>query len=83
MERLEAIVAQLEGDESLGLEEALALYEQGVALAADCRQRLVSAQLRLSEIPVAAVAIGAEMTPASEVSEAAIELEEEGRDDEP
>jgi len=52
MERLEAIVGRLEGDETLGLEEALALYEQGVALAAECRRRLTGAQLRLTEVPV-------------------------------
>jgi exodeoxyribonuclease VII small subunit len=52
MERLEAIVARLEGDESLGLEEALALYQQGVALAGECRRRLVGAQLTMTELPV-------------------------------
>jgi exodeoxyribonuclease VII small subunit len=52
MERLEAIVARLEGDESLGLEEAMALYQQGVALAGACRQRLAGAQLTLTELPV-------------------------------
>jgi exodeoxyribonuclease VII small subunit len=50
MDRLEAIVAQLEANESLGLEEALSLYEQGVALAGDCRGRLAAAQIRLTEI---------------------------------
>ncbi len=50
MERLEAVVAQLEGDESLELEQALALYEQGVALANACRGRLARAELRLTEI---------------------------------
>jgi exodeoxyribonuclease VII small subunit len=55
MERLEAIVARLEGDETLGLEEALALYEQGVALAGECRRRLAGAQLRLTEVAVPAV----------------------------
>ncbi len=53
MERLEAIVTSLEGDEALGLEEALALYERGVALAGECRRRLGAAQLKLTEIPVA------------------------------
>lgn len=52
MERLEAIVSQLEANEALGLEEALALYEQGVALAGDCRGQLAAAQLRLTEIAV-------------------------------
>jgi exodeoxyribonuclease VII small subunit len=50
MERLESIVGQLEGDQSLELEHALAIYEQGVALAAECRQRLATAELRLTEI---------------------------------
>jgi exodeoxyribonuclease VII small subunit len=50
MTRLEAVVGQLEENESLGLEQALALYEQGVALAEDCRQRLTAARLRLTEI---------------------------------
>ncbi|MGH2354056.1 MAG: exodeoxyribonuclease VII small subunit [Chloroflexota bacterium] len=53
MDRLEAIVSRLEGDEALGLEEAVALYEQGVALAGECRRRLAAAQLKLTEIPVA------------------------------
>ena len=52
MERLEAIVARLEGDESLSLEDALDLYQQGVALAGACRQRLTGAQLTLTELPV-------------------------------
>ena len=52
MERLEGIVARLEGDETLGLEEALALYEQGVALAGECRRRLDRAQLTLTSIDV-------------------------------
>jgi exodeoxyribonuclease VII small subunit len=50
MERLEAVVVQLEGDESLELEQALALYEQGVSLAAACRRRLAHAEVRLTEI---------------------------------
>jgi exodeoxyribonuclease VII small subunit len=52
MDRLEAIVARLEGDEALELEGAMALYEQGVALATDCRRRLAGAQLTLTEIAV-------------------------------
>lgn len=50
MTRLEEIVAQLESSEELGIEQALALYEQGAALASDCRQRLTGAKLRLTEI---------------------------------
>ena len=52
MERLDAIVAQLEGDETLQLEQALDLYEQGAALAAECRRRLAGAELRLTEIGI-------------------------------
>ncbi|HEU5317442.1 MAG TPA: exodeoxyribonuclease VII small subunit [Chloroflexota bacterium] len=52
MARLESIVSQLEEDESIGLEQALALYEQGLALADDCQQRLAAAKLRLTQIAV-------------------------------
>lgn len=52
MGRLEAIVAQLEENEDLGLEQTLALFEQGLALANDCAQRLDGARLRLTEISV-------------------------------
>ena len=55
MDKLEQVVRQLEEDEAMGLEQALALYEQGVALAGDCQSRLSSAKLRLSEIPVPAL----------------------------
>ena len=55
MTKLERIVAQLEEDEGIGLEQALALYEQGVALADDCQQRLAAAKLRLTEISVPAI----------------------------
>jgi exodeoxyribonuclease VII small subunit len=54
MDRLDAIVAQLEGDATLELEQAMGLYEQGVALAAACRGRLAHAELRLTEIVVQA-----------------------------
>jgi exodeoxyribonuclease VII small subunit len=64
MTRLEGVVSQLEENEALGLEQALALYEQGVALAEDCRQRLVAAKLRLTEISPASAPDG-ESGPAS------------------
>jgi exodeoxyribonuclease VII small subunit len=54
MERLEGIVARLEGDETLGLEEAIALYQEGAALAGECRRRLSAAQLTMTELPVKA-----------------------------
>ncbi len=50
MTRLEEIVTELEESDELGLEQALALYEQGTVLAGDCRQRLSAAKLRLVEI---------------------------------
>ena len=54
VERLEGIVARLEGDETLGLEEAIALYQEGAALAGECRRRLSAAQLTMTELPVKA-----------------------------
>lgn len=44
--RLETILAALEGSD-LPLEQALALYEEGAALAAFCAQRLEEAELRV------------------------------------
>lgn len=47
--RLEEVVQQLEeGD--LSLEEMIALYEQGQALAQLCQDRLDSAEFRISEL---------------------------------
>lgn len=48
-EQLETIVRQLE-EGGLGLEEALALYERGMALAALCSQRLDQAELRVRQL---------------------------------
>ena len=59
MAKLESIVAQLEEDEGIGLEQSLALYEQGLALAGDCQQRLTAAKLRLTEIAVPAISSAA------------------------
>jgi exodeoxyribonuclease VII small subunit len=47
--RMQAIVARLEAGE-LPLEEALALYEEGVAVAAACQRLLDQAELRIQEI---------------------------------
>ena len=55
MGKLEHVVRQLEEEEDMGLEQALALYEQGVALASDCQARLTAAKLRLTEIAVPAL----------------------------
>jgi exodeoxyribonuclease VII small subunit len=46
---LESAVARLES-EGLPLEEAIAVYEQGVQLAERCNTLLSAAELRLSEI---------------------------------
>jgi exodeoxyribonuclease VII small subunit len=47
--RLQAIVARIEAGE-LPLAEALALYEEGVAVAATCQRLLDTAELRIQEL---------------------------------
>lgn len=47
--RMLAIVARLEAGE-LPLEQALALYEEGVAVAAECQRLLDNAELRIQEL---------------------------------
>ncbi|HEX9370424.1 MAG TPA: exodeoxyribonuclease VII small subunit [Roseiflexaceae bacterium] len=47
--RMQAIVVRLEAGE-LPLEEALALYEEGVAVAAACQRLLDQAELRIQEL---------------------------------
>lgn len=47
--RLQEVVARLEQGE-LPLAEALALYEQGVRLAADCQRLLDAAELRVQQL---------------------------------
>jgi exodeoxyribonuclease VII small subunit len=49
--RMQAIVARLEAGE-LPLDEALALYEEGVAVAAECQRLLDQAELRIQELKV-------------------------------
>ena len=49
LERLEAIVGQLE-DESVGLEQALDLFENGMELARACRRRLEEVEQRVSKL---------------------------------
>ena len=49
LERLEAIVADLE-DETVGLEEALELFENGMKLAKSCRARLEAVEQRVSRL---------------------------------
>ena len=47
--RLDDIVARLDAGE-VGLEEAVALFEQGQAMLAICRERLALAQCRITEL---------------------------------
>jgi exodeoxyribonuclease VII small subunit len=47
--KLEEIVARLE-DESVGLEEALGLFEGGMELAKSCRSRLEEVEQRVSQL---------------------------------
>ena len=49
LERLEDIVGRLE-DDSVGLEEALDLFEQGMGLAGKCRSRLERVEQRVSKL---------------------------------
>ena len=49
LRRLDEVVARLESGE-VGLEEAVALFEQGQALLAACRERLSAAQRRIEEL---------------------------------
>ncbi len=48
--QLEEVVRRLEGGD-LPLQEALALYERGVALAAHCQGLLDRAELRVTQLP--------------------------------
>ena len=49
LEKLESIVARLE-DDSVGLEEALGLFENGMDLAKKCRKRLEEVEQRVSQL---------------------------------
>lgn len=49
LRRLDEVVARLESGE-VGLEEAVALFEQGQVLLAACRERLSAAQRRIEEL---------------------------------
>jgi len=51
LERLEEIVEDLE-DDPPSLEEAIDAYEEGVALASDCLDRLEDAEQRVSELSI-------------------------------
>ncbi len=59
MERLQEVVERLETGQ-LPLAEALALYEEGVALAARCQQVLDVAELRVQQLVVDADGVSTE-----------------------
>ena len=50
LQRLEALVERLDGDDPPALEEALDAYEEGTALARECMQRLNDAELRVERL---------------------------------
>ncbi|MEK6704056.1 MAG: exodeoxyribonuclease VII small subunit [Planctomycetota bacterium] len=56
MEQLEAIVERVESGQ-VGLEQALAEYERGVALVRQCRDVLQKAELRVEELSKLAAAV--------------------------
>jgi len=63
LRRLDEVVARLEGGE-VGLEEAVALFEQGQTLLASCRERLAAAQRRIEELTAEDLpAVAPEATP--------------------
>jgi exodeoxyribonuclease VII small subunit len=49
LRRLDEVVARLDSGE-VGLEEAVALFEQGQGYLAACRERLAAAQRRIEEL---------------------------------
>lgn len=49
LQELEAIVDRLDGDET-DLDDAIDLFEKGVQLVGECRQRLQSAEKRLKDL---------------------------------
>lgn len=63
LERLQQVVARLETGE-LPLAEALALYEEGVALSTQCQSMLDAAELRVQQLSINAQ--GLELEPWSD-----------------
>ncbi len=49
LNRLEEISSLLESD-SIGLEEAISLYEEGIELSQDCISTLKNAELKITEL---------------------------------
>lgn len=62
---LDDIVARLESGE-IGLEEAVALFEQGQRYLATCRERLNAAQGRIDELTAAELPAGHDDTTGAE-----------------
>jgi exodeoxyribonuclease VII small subunit len=68
LERLEKIVADLE-DETVGLEEALGLFENGMTLAKSCRARLEEVERRVHQLLEVAEGETAETAPLETAAE--------------
>jgi exodeoxyribonuclease VII small subunit len=64
---LEEVVQQLEGG-NLTLEEAMALFERGMALAIHCNTRLDAAELRVQQL-VSTTGAGYELAPLEDYAE--------------
>ena len=65
LRRLDEVVARLEGGE-VGLEEAVALFEDGQGYLAACRERLASAQRRIEELTAESLPAAPGEPPATE-----------------
>lgn len=50
MDQLEALVLRLENDDALGLDDAVAAYEEGVELARRCLATLRTAEARIQHL---------------------------------
>lgn len=65
LERLESVVGQLETGE-LSLDEALALFQEGVSLARHCDQRLGDAEARIEKLIADGSTVSLDEGPATE-----------------
>lgn len=84
LERLEEIVASLE-DETVGLEEALGLFEDGMKLAKSCRARLEEVEQRVRQLLAADDGEAAATAPLTGVEDTGDEGadEDEGGEEDP
>ena len=82
--QLEERVGKLEQG-GLSLEEAIALYEEGMTLARRCQEQLDAAELKITKLKQSFAAVpaqeGGEFEPAEEIDEIEYVSEEEAPDD--